>query len=66
VRKHRPSRIAGVGRGADHPTLEATLVTKSEEAIAGYFNWQKLLREARDHAGLPSNDDDGFNKNDFQ
>jgi hypothetical protein len=26
-----------VGRGADNATLEKTLVTKSEEAIAGYF-----------------------------
>jgi hypothetical protein len=27
------------GRGADNPTLEKTLITKSEEAIAGYFSW---------------------------
>jgi hypothetical protein len=26
--------------------------TKSEEAIAGYFSWQKLLRKARAHVGL--------------
>jgi hypothetical protein len=32
------------------------LVTKSEEAIAGY--WQKLLRKARAHVALSSNDDD--------
>jgi hypothetical protein len=34
--------------GADNPTLEKTLVTKSEEATAGYFSWQKLQRKARD------------------
>jgi hypothetical protein len=50
--KHRPSRIAGVGRGADNPTLEKTLVTKFDEAIAGYFCWQKLLRKAKAHVGL--------------
>jgi hypothetical protein len=27
---------------------------KSEEEIAGYFNWQKLLRKARAHLGLSS------------
>jgi hypothetical protein len=27
---------------------------KSEEAIAGYFSWQKLLRKARAHVGLSS------------
>jgi hypothetical protein len=42
----------GVGRGADNPTLEKTLFTKPEEAIAGYFIWQKLLRKARAHVGL--------------
>jgi hypothetical protein len=31
---------------------------KSEEAIAGYFCWEKLLRKARAHVGLLSNDDD--------
>jgi hypothetical protein len=35
------------GRGSDNPTLEKTLVMNSEEAIAGYFSWQKLLRKAR-------------------
>jgi hypothetical protein len=30
------------------------LVTKSEEAIARYFRWQKLLRKARAHVGLLS------------
>jgi hypothetical protein len=25
---------------------------KSEEAIAGYFSWQKLLRKVRAHVGL--------------
>jgi hypothetical protein len=44
----------GVGGGADNPTLENTLVTKSEEAIAGYFSWQTLLRKARSHEGLSS------------
>jgi hypothetical protein len=34
--------------GTDDPTLEKTLVMKSEEATAGYFSWQKLLRKARD------------------
>jgi hypothetical protein len=27
---------------------------KSEEAIAGYFSWQKLLRKARAHVELYS------------
>jgi hypothetical protein len=27
---------------------------KSEEAIAGYFGWQKLLIKARAHVGLSS------------
>jgi hypothetical protein len=40
------------GHGAENPTLEKTLVTKSEEAIAGYFSWQKLLRKVRDHTEL--------------
>jgi hypothetical protein len=30
------------------------LVTKSEEDIARYFSWQKLLRKARAHVGLSS------------
>jgi hypothetical protein len=38
--------------GADNPTLEKALVTKFEEAISGYFSWQKLLRKARAHVGL--------------
>jgi hypothetical protein len=42
------------GRGADNTTLEKTLVRKSEEAIAGYFSWQKLLSKARAHVRLPS------------
>jgi hypothetical protein len=42
------------GRGADNPTLEKTLVTKSEEAIAGYFSRLKLLRKARAHVGQSS------------
>jgi hypothetical protein len=29
---------------ADNHTLEKILVTKSEEVIAGYFSWLKLLR----------------------
>jgi len=49
-----PPGYPRVGRGADNPTLEKTLVTKSEEAIAGYFSWQKLLRKARAHVGLSS------------
>jgi hypothetical protein len=36
------------------PTLEKTLLTKSQEKIAGYFSWQKLLRKARAHVGLSS------------
>jgi hypothetical protein len=43
-----------VGRGADNPTLEKTLVMKSEEAIAGYFSWLKILRKARVDVGLSS------------
>jgi hypothetical protein len=39
---------------ADNPTLEKTLVTKSEKAITGHFSWQKLLRKARAHVGLSS------------
>jgi hypothetical protein len=38
--------------GMTTPTLEKTLATKSEEAIARYFSWQKLLRKARAHVGL--------------
>jgi hypothetical protein len=34
--------------------VEKILVTKSEEAIAGYFSWQKLLRKTRAHIGLSS------------
>jgi hypothetical protein len=34
-RKHQPSRIAGVWAWADNPTLEKTLVMKSEKTIAG-------------------------------
>jgi hypothetical protein len=49
-----PSQYMGIGRGAGNPTLENTLVAKSEEAIAGYFSWQKLLRKARAHVGLSS------------
>jgi hypothetical protein len=49
-----PLRYSGVGLGADNPTLKKTLVAKSEEAIAGYFSWQKLLRKARAHVGLSS------------
>jgi hypothetical protein len=49
-----PPEEPGVGSGADNPTLEKTLVMKSEEAIAGYFSWQKLLRKARAHVGLSS------------
>jgi hypothetical protein len=43
-----------VGRGGDNPTLEKTLVTKSEEEIAGYFSWHKLLMKGRSHVGLSS------------
>jgi hypothetical protein len=43
-----------VGRGAENPILEKTLVTKFEEAIVGYFSWQKLPRKARAHIGLSS------------
>jgi hypothetical protein len=49
-----PVLTAASGRGADNPTLEKTIVTKSEEAIAGYFSWQKLLRKVRAHIGLSS------------
>jgi hypothetical protein len=34
--------------------MEKTLVTKSEEAIAEYVSWQKLLRKVRAHVGLSS------------
>jgi hypothetical protein len=34
--------------------MEKTLVKKSEEAIAGHFSWQKLLRKARALVGLLS------------
>jgi hypothetical protein len=49
-----PSRIAGGWAWGDNPTLEKTLVSKSEEAIAGYFRWQKLLGKVRAHVGLSS------------
>jgi hypothetical protein len=49
-----PPGQAGVVRGADTTTLEKTLVTKSEEARAGYFSWQKLLRKARAYIGMSS------------
>jgi hypothetical protein len=49
-----PPGWPGVGSGADNPTLEKTLVTKSEEAIARHFSWRKLLRKARAHIGLSS------------
>jgi hypothetical protein len=42
------------GLGVGLKTLEETLVTKSEEAISGYFSWQKLLRKVRVHVGLSS------------
>jgi hypothetical protein len=35
-------------------------VTKSEEAIAGYFSRQKLLRKARAHVGYRADDDDNI------
>jgi hypothetical protein len=46
--------IAGVGRGTHNPTMEKNLVVKSEEVIARYFSWQKLLRKAKAHVGLSS------------
>jgi hypothetical protein len=49
-----PPGQPGVGCGADNLTLIKTLATKSEEAIARYFSWQKLLRKARAHVGLSS------------
>jgi hypothetical protein len=36
------------------PPWKRLFVTKSEEAIAGYFSWQKVLRKARAHVGLSS------------
>jgi hypothetical protein len=33
---------------------QKTLVTISEEVIAGYFSWKKLVRKARAHVGLSS------------
>jgi hypothetical protein len=49
-----PLGYSWAGSGADNPTLEKTFVTKSDEAIAGYFSWQKLLRKAGAHVGLSS------------
>jgi hypothetical protein len=43
-----------VGRRVDNPTLGKSLVTKPEEAIAGYFSWQKLLRKVKAHVELSS------------
>jgi hypothetical protein len=43
--------VEGVGMTTPH---WRRLVTKSEEAIAGYFSWQKFLRKARAHSGLSS------------
>jgi hypothetical protein len=37
-----------------NPTLEKTLLTKSEETIEGYFSWQKFLMKARANVGLSS------------
>jgi hypothetical protein len=51
---HGPPGQPEVGHGDDNPTLEKALITKSEEAIARYFSWQKLLRKARAHVGLLS------------
>jgi hypothetical protein len=34
------------------PTWKRLFVTKTEEAIAGYFSWQKLLRKTRAHVEL--------------
>jgi hypothetical protein len=45
-RKNSRPELPGLGVGLTTPTLEKTLVTKSEEAITGYFSWQKLLRNA--------------------
>jgi hypothetical protein len=42
-----PPGQLGAGRGADIPTLEKTLVTKSEETITRYFSWQMLLRKGK-------------------
>jgi hypothetical protein len=49
-----PQGYQEVGRGAYNLTLEKALVTKSEEATAGYFRWQKLLRKARARVRLSS------------
>jgi hypothetical protein len=58
IRYHKDKKalqdIRGLSVGLIIPTWKKTLVTKSEEAIAGYFGWQKLLRKARAHVGLSS------------
>jgi hypothetical protein len=46
--------IRGLGVGLTTPIWKKALIAKSEEAIAGYFSWKKLLRKARAHVGLSS------------
>jgi hypothetical protein len=36
------------------PPWKRLFVTKYEEAIAGYFSWQKVVRKTRAHVGLSS------------
>jgi hypothetical protein len=43
----------GFGAGLTTPPWKI-LVMKSEESIARYFSWKKLLRKARAHVGLSS------------
>jgi hypothetical protein len=43
-----------LGMGLTTQPWKRLFVTKSEEAIAGYFSWQKLLRKVRAHIGLLS------------
>jgi hypothetical protein len=40
--------------GLTTPLWKRLFVTKPEEAIAGYFSWQKLLRKTRAYIELSS------------
>jgi hypothetical protein len=46
--------IVKFGVGLTTLPRKRLFVTKSEEAIVGYFSWQRLLKKARAHVGLSS------------
>jgi hypothetical protein len=51
----------GVGRGADNTTLKSTLVTKSEQAIAGSLTGRSLCGRPVPIQGCRTNDDHDSN-----